>query len=774
MRSLLPWALLALALTCVVSTPARAWDAFTVEEIDVRGAERISVGTVLNYLPVRTGENFSPADAQRALRALYDTGLFQDVELARSDNTLVVRVAERPAIAEINLEGDFSMDEERLRQSLSDIGLDRGRTFNRSLLERVEGELRRQLFSRGKYGMEFETEVRELERNRVAIDITIREGKTARIRQIKIVGNETFSDATLKDLMESGIPSSLSFFSSADEYSRAKLEGDLESIRSHYLDRGFAQFSISSSQVTITPDKKDIYITIAVDEGERYSIGEIELSGDFPIDRAELRERIQVESGDEFSRKALTESRTAMADRLAQSGYAFAQINVVPRIDDENRTVDVRFFVEPGQRIYVRRITFSGYESTEDHVYRREMRQVEGARYSPDLVDRSRVRLQRLPQVQEVRPETRRVSGSDNLVDVDYSITERPTGSLSVSAGFSSTEGIVLAGSVQQKNLLGTGRDLTLRINTSESNTEFTARYTDPYYTDWGVSRSLNFSYRETNPDDILDTADYYSDSLSTGISYGVPVSEYIRLNGGLSVAGTRIRTTDSTPVAIENFIDEKGHEFAFLETDLSWNRDTRNRTIFAESGTVNEVSLNAALPGSDLEFYKLGYRFEGYLPLTETLVASATGDVDYGGGYGDTEDLPFFRHYYAGGIRSVRGYQGASLGPRYCDNEDRVSVDCEGDAAGGDFRTVGTLELSFPPPMATESGQTRLSLFYDFGNVFADADDFEAGELRSSVGISFNWRSPIGPLSFSLAEPIDPEPNDETETFQFTIGTLF
>lgn len=773
MRSLLQWALLALVLTCTVATPARAWDAFTVEEIDVRGAERISVGTVLNYLPVRTGENFSPADAQRALRALYETGLFEDVELTRSGNTLVVQVAERPAISEINLEGDFSMDEERLRESLSEIGLDRGRTFNRSLLERVESELRRQLFSRGKYGMEFSTEVRELERNRVAIDITIREGKTARIRQIKLIGNKTFSDDTLKDLMESGIPSSLNFFSSADEYSRAKLEGDLEAIRSYYQDRGFAQFSIRSNQVTITPDKKDIYITIAVDEGARYSIGDVELSGDFPIDRSELRERIQVQRGDQFSRKALTESRTAMADRLAQAGYAFAQINVVPRIDDESRVVDVRFFVEPGQRIYVRRITFSGYESTEDHVYRREMRQVEGSRYSPDLVDRSKVRLQRLPQVQDVRPETRRVSGADNMVDVNYDITERPTGSLSVSAGYSSTEGIVLAGSVQQKNLLGTGRDLTLRINTSESATEFTTRYTNPYYTDWGVSRSLEFSYRETNPDDILDTADYFSDNLSVGMSYGVPISEYTRINGGLSIAGTRIRTTDSTPVDIEEFIDDKGNAYTFLEADVSWTRDTRNRTVFAETGTVNEVSLTSTLPGGDLEFYKLGYSFEGYVPITDTVVGSFSSDVGYGGGFGDTEDLPFFRHYYAGGIRSVRGYKGASLGPRYCDGGG-VSPNCEGDAAGGDFRTVGTFELTFPPPLATESGQTRLSLFYDFGNVFSDVDNFESGALRSSAGISFNWRSPIGPLSFSLAEPINPEPGDETETFQFTIGTLF
>lgn len=758
-------ALTALALICAVSTPALAWDAFTVDEIEVRGNERISVGTVLNYLPVRTGETFGPSDAPRAIRALYDTGLFEDVELARDNGTLVVRVDERPAIAEINIEGDFTMDEEQLRQSLSEIGLDRGRTFNRSLLERVERELKRQLFSRGKYGMQFETEVRDLERNRVAVDITIREGKTARIRQVKIIGNETFDDATLKDLMQSGIPSSLALFSSADEYSRAKLEGDIESIRSHYLNRGFAEFSIASSQVSITPDKKDIYITIVVDEGERYRFGDIALEGEFPVDREILREQIRAASGDVFSRRALTESRTAIADRLAQEGYSFARINVAPEVNADEGTVDVRFFVEPGQRVYVRRITFSGHRSTDDHVYRRELRQLEGARFSPDLIDRSRVRLQRLPQVQDVRSETNRVAGTEDQVDINYDISERRTGSLSLSAGISSTEGLVFSGSVRQQNLLGTGRDLMFRIDTSESNRQFEVSYTNPYHTEWGVSRTLRLRYRESDPDDILDTADYYSDTASVGVEYGIPVSEYSRLNGGISFEGTRITTTDSTPDEIRDFLERHGAEYGFLEGSLSWSHDTRNRTIFAERGALNRISLDATLPGSDLEFYKLNYRFEGYQPVTDRVIASLSGDVGYGDGYGNSDDLPFFRHYYAGGIRSVRGYKGASLGPRYGDSDD---------AAGGDFRTVGTFELTFPPPMAPDSGQTRLSLFYDFGNVYSDANQFESRQLRSSVGISFNWRSPIGPLSFSLAEPIDPEPRDETETFQFTIGTLF
>lgn len=764
MRQCLSCALVALVLTLVLASPARAWEEFPVGDIEIEGAERISIGTVLNYLPVRTGERFGPEDAPRAIRALYDTGLFEDVELVRRDDTLVVRVRERPAIAEINLEGNFSMDEETLRSSLSDIGLDRGRTFNRSLLDQVEQELRRQMFARGKYGMELSTEVRELERNRIAIDITLREGKTARIRKINIIGNEAFDDETLKDLMESGIPGPMALFSSADEYSRTKLEGDLEAIRSHYLDRGYMQFSVTSSQVTITPDKKDIYITLNLDEGELYRIRQIELEGDLPVAREELEDRLRISEDELFSRKAINESRSALSDRLAASGYAFANINVVPEVDEENQQVDVRFVVDPGQRTYVRRISFSGHTATQDQVYRRELRQLEGARYSPQNVDRSRVRLQRLPQVQEVRAETQRVPGTEDQVDIDYEITERATGSLSLGVGYSTSQGVVFNVGVRQQNLLGTGRDLTLNVDNTETSRRFIVRYTNPYYTDWGVSRSLRFSYQETDPRDVFSTADYFRDSGSVGVEYGIPMSEFDTLSLGIGVEGTRIRTTDSTPQEVLDYLEENGVEYGFLEGTIGYARDTRNRTIYAEQGSLHRVSADVALPGSDLEFYKLGYRFEGYTPLTETVVGSVSANVGYGAGYGETDSLPFFRRYYGGGIRSVRGYETGSLGPKYPD----------GDATGGDLRTTGSFELVFPPPLADVGSQTRLSVFYDFGNVYASTDEFEPSELRSAVGVSFNWRSPIGPLSFSFAEALDPEPEDQTERFQFTIGTLF
>lgn len=764
MRRCLYRALVALALTLVLATPVRAWEAFLVEDIEIDGAERISVGTVLNYLPVRTGERFGPEDARRAIRTLYDTGLFEDVELARRDTTLIVHVRERPAIAEINLEGNFSMDEEALRRSLSDIGLDRGRTFNRSLLDQVELELRRQMFAQGKYGMELSTEVRELERNRVAIDITLREGKTARIRQINIIGNEAFDDKTLKDLMESGIPGPLAVFSSADEYSRSKLEGDREAIRSHYLDRGYMRFSITASQVTITPDKKDIYITLNLDEGELYRIRRIELGGELPVPRDELESRLQISEGDLFSRKAITESRNAISDRLAASGYAFANINVIPEVDEENQQVDVRFIVDPGKRTYVRRITFSGHTATEDQVYRRELRQLEGARYSPQHVDRSRIRLQRLPQVQDVRLDTQRVPGTDDQVDIDYAITERATGSLSLGVGYSTSQGVVFNVGVRQQNLLGTGRDLTFNIDNTETTQRFTVRYTNPYYTEWGVSRTFRLNYQETDPRNVFSTADFFQDQASVGVEYGIPMSEFDTLNLGIGVEGTRIRTTDSTPVEVLDFLEENGEEFGFLEGTVGYARDTRNRTVYAERGSLHRVTTDVTLPGSDLEFYKLRYRFETFTPLTDTLVGSVSTDIGFGGGYGDISELPFFRRFFAGGIRSVRGYETGSLGPKFPD----------GDAKGGDLRTTGSLELVFPPPFADAASQSRLSVFYDFGNVYASADDFEVSELRSAVGVSFNWRSPIGPLTFSFAEAIDPQPEDKTERFQFTIGTLF
>ncbi len=764
MRRWIVHALAAFALLLPPAVPAFVEEPFVVDDIRVEGAERLEVGTVLNYLPVRAGETFSQDDARRAVRALYDTGLFRDVALYREGDILVVEVDERPAITEINIDGDFSIEEEDLLRSLEQIGLARGRIFDRSLFAQIGQVLREQMYSRGKYAMELETDVRELDQDRVAIDITLREGRTARIRQINIIGNEAFSDAELKDLMDSAVPGPLSLWSSADEYSRTQLEGDLEDIRSHYLNRGYADFSISSSQVTITPDRKEIYISINIDEGERYKFGSIEIQGDLPVPMEELEDRIVIREGDAFSRQLLIESRSGIADRLADDGYAFANINIIPRSNTEERRVDVRFDVEPGKKVHVRRISFTGHVATEDIVYRRELRQFEGAQYSPSAVDRSRVRLQRLPQVQSVEVSTSRVPGRDDQIDVEFSIMERPTGSFSVGAGLSSSQGIVFNVGLEQKNLLGTGRDLKFNVDTSEENRRFIIRYTNPYYTDWGMSRSLRLAYEETDPTRITDTRNFFSDRLAVGFDYGIPISEFESVDLGLGIEGTRIGTTESTPGEILDFLDERGDEFAYLKATVGYRNDSRNRTIFADRGALNRIWSSFVLPGGDIEFAKVTYSFEGYTQLTDKLVFSPSFRIDWGSGYAGDEDLPFFERFFAGGIRSVRGYAGGSLGPKF-DN---------GDPSGGDLRTVGSLELVFPPPFSPESPNTRLSAFYDFGTVFENVDAYDVDDLRTSLGVSFNWRSPIGPLSFSYAEALNPQQGDETEKFQFTIGTLF
>lgn len=764
MRSLMLYAVAAFALLLPVAQTAHAFEPFVVEDIRVDGVNRLELGTVLNYLPVRVGERLSGNDARRAIRALYDTGLFRDVRLARDGDTLVVQIVERPAITEINLEGDFRVEEEALLASLEQIGLARGRIFDRSVFSRIGQVIRNEMYSRGKYGMQLETKVRDLDENRVAVDITLNEGKSARISDITIIGNESFSDAELRELMESGVASPLALWGSADEYSRTKLEGDLEAIRSHYLDRGFANFNIASSQVTITPDRKEIYVSINIDEGQRFEIGNVEISGDLPVAREELAALVVVKEGDVFSRKRVVESRTAIADRLAEAGYAFANINVIPEPDEEAQTIDLRFSIAPGKKVYVRRITFTGFVSTEDVVYRREMRQFEGEQYSPAAVDRSRIRLQRLSQVEQVQVSTQRVPGTDDQIDLEYNIRERPTGSLSVGAGLSSSEGVVFNVSFEQKNLLGTGRDLKINADTSDDNRRLIFRYTNPYYTEWGVSRTLRLEFEEADPTDRFDTRDYFSDRAAIGFDYSIPVSELTRVGFGLSLEAQNFSTTSSTPIEIENFLDERGSEFAWLRGDASWSHDTRNRSVFPDRGAKNAVSVNVAPPGGDLEFYKVRYDLEWFTPISESLVFAPRFDVDVGGGFGDDSELPFFQRFFAGGIRSVRGYESGSLGPEFSD----------GDPRGGDLRTVGALELVFPPPFDLESTNTRLSVFYDFGTVFADVDDFDPAEFRTSLGISFNWRSPIGPLSFSYAEPLNAERGDDTQRFQFTIGTLF
>ncbi|MCB1755137.1 MAG: outer membrane protein assembly factor BamA [Gammaproteobacteria bacterium] len=736
---------------------------FQVSDIVVEGNERIDIGTVLTYLPIRTGDLFDPvSDSPRAIRALYETGLFSDITLYRRGHALVVSLVERPAIADIKIEGNSKVDDEQLEESLKAIGLSRGRAFNQSLLDSVEQELRRLYFSSGNYGMRIDKTVEELERNRVSVRLDITEGSVARIRHINIVGNEAFDDDTLTDLFESGVVN-FNPFSSADEYSRVKLAGDLETLRSYYQDRGYIRFNIESEQVSLSPDKQNIYITINVDEGEQYKVSDVSVAGRTVVDPDELLAIASQEPGEVFSRKDMVRRSGEITDRLGEEGFAFADVSVLPEIDDETREVKLVYNVIPGERAYVRRIIFTGQYKTRDEVLRREMRQMEGSRFSPQLVNRSRVRLQRLSYLESVNIDTQRVPGSDNQIDLIVKVKEGSSGSFGATAGYG-TNGFLFNINMTQENLFGTGERLQFAFDTSTTTDQLSASYTDPYFTEDGISRTISAFIRKTDAGEVRTTTDYLIDSYGANISFGVPISEFstFRLGGGYE--HVKLTETDESPDEVSEFIAENGREFDIFSAEIGFSHDTRNRTVFATKGALNRLSLDTTLGFGDLDYYKLGYNFEYYYPLTDRYTFSASTRIDYGDGFGDFDSLPFFRRYYAGGVRTLRGYENGSLGPR----------DSKGESAGGDFRTLGTLEVIFPPPFVEEPGATRFSVFTDVGNVFKSYKDFDESELRGSYGLAFVWLSPVGPLTFSVARPYNNQPGDDEESFQFTIGSIF
>lgn len=755
-RRLLPLAVLLIPVALYANS-------ITIRDIEVRGLERISPGTVFTYLPVDVGDEFDLARAPEILRGLYKSGFFDDIELGLEDDVLVVKVKERPAIASINFEGNKAIETEQLNEALKSSGIAVGRVFDRSVLDRLKHELRQQYFARGKYNVKIDTEVEKKENNRVAIDIRISEGVVAKIKQVNIVGNKAFPEDELMDDFMSGRPAWWAIFSSRDEYAKPKLSADLETLRAWYLDRGYLNFDIDSTQVTITPDKKDIYITINIDEGEQYTIEAIHLRGDLIFPEEELRPLITAKAGEIFSREKLTDSITALRDKLGEKGYAFADIDVIPEINKPEKTVALTFLVKPGKRVYVRRIVFRGNTKTTDEVFRREMRQLEGGWYSSPKVKRSKIRIQRLPYVETVDIKTKPVPGLADQVDLEVSLTERLAGSFTATAGYSQDQGFLFSLSVNEDNFLGTGKRVSLNFNNSKVNTVYSISYTNPYYTINGVSRGFNAFYRKTDAGEN-NTADYLADRYGLGVSYGIPLTEYDRLRLNFGFENTTIKTTDNTPQEIHDFIDKNDNDYNEYLINVSYSHDTRNRTVFADKGNLQTLALEVAVPGSDLEYWKINYRNTLLLALTKRLTLSMRGDIAWGDSYGKTSDLPFFEKYYAGGIRTVRGYESNSLGP----------LSSKGDAFGGNFRTLASAELFFPAPFAKDNRAIRLGAFVDAGNVFADVDDFEASELRLSAGLSMTWLSPVGPLTFSIAEALNAEEGDETQQFQFNIGASF
>ncbi|KAB7627966.1 outer membrane protein assembly factor BamA [Alkalilimnicola sp. S0819] len=748
---------------------AQAFQPFQVQDIRVEGLRRIAPGTVFNYLPVRAGERLDQRQAATAIRDLYATGFFQDVRLERDGDVLVIEVRERPAVARIEFRGNDSIPTEDLRDSLREVGLREGEVLDRALLTGVENELRKQYFARGQYDAQVTATVSPLPRNRVGVRIDVVEGETARVSELHFVGNQAVGSDRLRGLFTLGRKRWYHFFSSRDEYSRDKLEADLERLRSYYQDRGYANFRINSTQVSLSPDLQRIYITVNLSEGEPFGIGEVRLAGSTILPREELRELIPLAEGDRYSRGQITAGAQAISERLAEDGYAFARVNPVPEVDEENKTVTLTYFVEPGKRAYVRRINIHGNYRTQDEVIRRELRQMEAGWLSAEDIKRSRERLNRLGFFDQVQIETPQVPGTDDQVDVNVSVVERLSGSFQIGVGYGESQGVMLNASVHQDNVLGTGDRLGVTLNTSEVDTVYSVSYLERFWTRSGISRSFNGSYRETDAREA-DLRDYRFETLNLGVGFGIPVTEYDTLHLGVAYENLELELGDEASQHIKDWVDENGDDFDMLKASVSWSRDTRNRAIFPTRGGVQKLGAEVTVPGSDLEFYKLSYSNKRYFPLLDSLTLSVEGAIGYGNGYGDTRELPFFENFYAGGMTTVRGYKGSSLGPR----------DEDGDPTGGNVRVVGRAELIFPVPF-TDLPSVRMAAFVDGGNVydtepdaFTSDGDIDLSRMRYASGLALTWISPLGALTVSLAQALNAEVGDKTETFQFSLGTAF
>ena len=753
------WVLL---LCYILAAPAYAFEPFTVKDIRLEGLQRISIGTVFNYLPVKVGDRLNNRLAAKAIKDLYKTGFFKDVRLEREGDVLVVFVAERPAIANVSITGASAIPKDQLNDSLKQIGLAEGRVFDRSMLDRIEQELRRQYYSLGKYAVAIKTDVTPLPRNRVDVKISIAEGNAARIHRVNIVGNHAFSESDLLDLLK--LPK-VGFFTGASKYSKQVLSGDLETLRSYYLDNGYINFNIDSTQVSLTPDKKDVYVTVNVSEGNKYTVSSVKLAGNLILPKKQLRKLLKIHAGDTFSRSLVTGSTKAISDRLGGVGYAFANVNAVPDIDKKSRKVALTFFVDPGKRVYVRRINITGNRTTRDEVIRRELRQMEGGWMSTDQIARSKTRLDRLGYFDSVNVQTPPVPGTGDEVDLNYDVSERPTGSLQAGVGYSDSQGVLVNFSVTQDNFLGTGKRVAASINNSQVTKLYSIDYTNPYYTLDGVSRRFKIYSRSVDAAQASLT-NYTTNSKGGSVTYGIPMSESDRVSLGLGYERTELLTGTNTAQAIKDFVTQNGNKYSSYKLNASWSRDTRNRAIFSDRGGIMVLSSNVSVPPSDLEFYKLSLRAQHYFPVTKSISLSLDGQLAYGSGFGKSKTLPPFENYYAGGSNSVRGYKSNSLGPRDPYTNDPI---------GGNARVVGNMELIFPSPFAKNSKSVRLSAFLDGGQVYDTTDGgIDLNNMRYSAGVSMIWLTPVGALKFSLASPLNAKPGDDTQAFQFTLGSPF
>jgi outer membrane protein insertion porin family len=766
------------------SVNALALEPFVISDIRIDGLERIAAGTVFNYLPLEVGDRMDRQTATEAMRALFRTGFFEDINLEQQDDILIIRVQERPAISDIEIEGNKDIKTEDLERALADFGLAEGEVFQRITLDRIQQSLTNEYYNRGKYNVSIEADVQPLQRNRVSIDITISEGDAAKIKHINIVGNTVFEDEEILDDFESKTGSFLSWYTKDNQYSKDKLKGDLETLTSYYQDRGYVDFDIESTQVTISPDKNDIYVTANVREGDIYTVSEIVMTGEFILPESTIRQLVVIGEGQTFSRRLLEGSVDNITATLGNIGYAFANVNPVPDIDRETKQVKITLFVDPGKRVYVRRINFFGNAKTKDEVLRREMRQFEGGWFSQFAVERSRLRLQRLPYIEELNIETPPVPGTDDQVDVMVTVKERTAGSFTFGLGFSQTSGLLASFSVSQENFLGSGKQMGLSFSDSSFFTRFDLSYVNPYYTDDGVSRGFNFKITELDQGEA-NIASYLADTVAVSVNYGIPLTEVDRVRLLLGAEDTEITPFSGSGDEITEELEFYGDSLTTYRGELLFSRDSRNRFFNPTSGSVQRVALEVALPGSTVEYYKLSYNGTKYFPITRRLTASFSTEVGYGDSFGDNGDsgfgLPFYEHFFAGGVRSVRGYEDNTLGPRtstdtgQLDPETGEPLIIQGRPFGGDLKVTGKAELAFPVPFMKKPSTTmRLSWFLDFGQVYENLDAFDAEEIRYTTGIALQWQAPVGPIVINFAIPLNDKDGDQTEGLQFAFGNFF
>ncbi len=735
---------------------------FLVNDIRIKGLQRISAGAVFNLMPVKVGDSFAPSQSSDLIRELYKTGFFKDISLVTEGQDIVVTVVEYPSIAQIEFAGNKLIKEESLREALSGNDFTEGRVFQPNVLDQVKQELKRQYLNQGKYNAQVGTEVTDLPRNRVKVKLHVKEGPTAKIKKINIVGNEFFSDKMLRKEFESADGKPFwKFWGSENQYSREKVSGDLETLRSFYQDQGFLDFQILSNQVTISPEKDGIFLTINVKEGERYSVSQFVLNGRLIVPEEELLPLVYIAPGRTYSRKDVDDTVEIIKTRLAEEGYSYADVVPVPDVNREDNTIAFSINIKPGRRVYVRRINVIGNKLTNDEVIRRELRQTEGAAFSPSRVERSKVRLQRLSFFDEVEIETIDVAGREDQVDLEIVVKERPTGSFLFGLGFSGDDGALVQASVSQANLFGTGNQLNFGIQRSDIIESVTLQYTNPYYTKSGISRTIGLSARSIDAAQA-NTSAFLTDTLGLNVSYLFPINE----NNSFSLGAgfERIDLTESigtVPEVIE-FIENNPDNDLFTLT-AAFAHDTRDSILYPTSGKSIRLSTELTTPGSDLEFYRVNLDSSLYYPITTKAAFKLGLDVGYGDGYGDTDGLPFFKNYFAGGSRSVRGFEARSLGPR--------DTSTFPQPFGGAKRVLFNASLLLP--VGDGALDKRLQFFLDGGQVFSNEQDIELDDVRFSAGVGFNWISPVGPLSISYAIPLNEEEDDEIEKFQFSVGQL-